>query len=54
MLTLTRRTGETVVLQVEGQEIRVTLSEIKSSNQARLSFDAAPEVSILREEIADT
>lgn len=44
------REGEAVVLLFEGREIRVTLSEIKGS-QARLGFEAPPEVHIVREEL---
>ena len=51
MLILSRRSGETVVLELPtGEQIDVVLLELKGS-QARLGIDAPPEVHIVREEL---
>ena len=51
MLKLSRRIGETVVLELPtGQQIDVVVLEVKGS-QARLAFDAPREVRIVREEL---
>ena len=51
MLKLSRRIGETVVLELPtGEQIDVVLLEVKGS-QARLAFDAPAEVHIVREEL---
>ena len=51
MLKLSRRIGETVVLELPtGEQIDVVLLEVKGS-QARLAFDAPLEVRIVREEL---
>ena len=51
MLKLSRRIGETVVLELPtGEQIDVVLLEVKGS-QARLAFDAPLDVRIVREEL---
>jgi carbon storage regulator CsrA len=51
MLKLSRRIGETVVLELPtGEQTDVVLLEVKGS-QARLVFDAPLEVRMVREEL---
>ena len=51
MLKLSRRVGETVVLELPtGEQTDVVLLEVKGS-QARLVFDAPLEVRMVREEL---
>ncbi|WP_177420280.1 carbon storage regulator [endosymbiont of Lamellibrachia barhami] len=47
MLVLTRRIEEEVILQVGDIEIVASLEDLHG-NQAKLGFDAPPEVKILR------
>jgi carbon storage regulator CsrA len=50
-LVLTRRIGETVVLELpSGEQIDVVLLEAKGS-RGRIGIDAPPEVHIVREEL---
>jgi carbon storage regulator len=51
MLVLTRRLGETLVLELPtGEEIQIAVLELKGS-QARLGIDAPEEVHVVREEL---
>ena len=51
MLILSRRIGETLILELPtGEQIDVVLLEVKGS-QGRLGIDAPPEVHIVREEL---
>lgn len=52
MLTLTRRVGESIVLQVSGKSIEITLHTIQGK-QARLRFLADNDVKIIRKELLD-
>lgn len=53
MLVLTRKVGEEVVLQLNGQVIRVVVVALRDHNGVRLGFDARPEVRIDRKEVFD-
>ena len=51
MLILTRRIGETLIIELPtGETIEVTVLEIKGS-QVRLGIEAPEEVHIIREEL---
>ena len=51
MLILSRRIGETFILELPtGEQIDVVLLEVKGS-RGRLGIDAPPEVHIVREEL---
>jgi carbon storage regulator len=53
MLILSRRIGETFILELPtGEQIDVVLLEVKGS-RGRLGIDAPPEVQIVREELLD-
>ena len=52
MLVLSRRIGEAVIVQVGDIEIVVSLEDLRG-NQAKLGFEAPPEVIILRDEILE-
>jgi carbon storage regulator len=53
MLTLTRRVGETLIIELpDGQEIRVTVTGLNGS-QVRLGTEAPREILVSREEIRD-
>ncbi|RLJ18640.1 carbon storage regulator [bacterium endosymbiont of Escarpia laminata] len=52
MLVLTRKPGEEVILHVGDIESVVSLEDLHS-NQAKLGFEAPPEVKILRAEILE-
>lgn len=50
MLVLSRHAGESITLRTEdGQEIVVTVVEIKGTRRVRLGFDAEKSVSIVRD-----
>ena len=50
-LVLTRRLGETLILELPtGEEIQIAVLELKGS-QARLGIEAPEEVHIIREEL---
>lgn len=54
MLTLTRREGESIILQIQGlAPIEVFVHEIDARGQARLSFDAPRDVEIFRKEVLE-
>ena len=51
MLVLTRRLGETLILELPtGEPIRVTVLGVKG-NQVRLGTEAPPAIDIVREEL---
>ena len=51
MLVLTRRIGETLIIELaDGQEIRVTVTSLNGS-QVRLGTEAPREIDIRREEL---
>ena len=53
MLILTRRPGETLIIELPtGERITVTVLEVKG-NQVRIGTDAPADVSIVREELLD-
>ncbi|MCP5305544.1 MAG: carbon storage regulator [Chromatiaceae bacterium] len=52
MLILTRREGESIILETSDGPIRVTLVEYKSSTDTAVGIEAPSSVKILREEIA--
>jgi carbon storage regulator len=53
MLVLTRRPGETLIIELPtGERISVTVLGIKG-NQVRIGADAPDDVSIVREELLD-
>ena len=54
MLILTRRPGESLVIELPtGKHIKVTVLALKG-NQVRIGTDAPPEVTILREELLES
>jgi carbon storage regulator len=53
MLVLTRRPGESIIIELPtGERITVTVLGIKG-NQVRIGTDAPDDVSIVREELLD-
>jgi len=53
MLILTRRPGETLIIELpNGKQIDVTVLEVKG-NQGRLGTDAADEIAIVRKELLE-
>ena len=53
MLILTRRPGETLIIELPtGERIEVTVLEVKG-NQVRIGTDAPDDISILREELLE-
>jgi carbon storage regulator len=51
MLILTRRPGETLIIELPtGEQIQVKVLEVKG-NQIRISTDAPDDISIVREEL---
>lgn len=52
MLILTRREGETVILETSDGPIEVAITKIDGS-QIRIGFDAPKSVNILRKEVAE-
>lgn len=53
MLILNRRVNETILIKTkDGELVRITVSRIKGKS-VMLSFHAAPETEILREEITE-
>ena len=54
MLILTRRPGETLIIELPtGERIEVTVLEVKG-NQVRIGTAAPGEISIVREELLDS
>ncbi|MFC1772610.1 carbon storage regulator [Pseudomonadota bacterium] len=54
MLVVTRRPGESLVIELPtGEQIKVTILALKG-NQVRIGTDAPPEVTILREELLES
>jgi carbon storage regulator CsrA len=51
VLVLTRLEGESVLL--DGGRIRIMVVAVRKNGTIRLGFDVAPEVDVVREEIAD-
>lgn len=51
MLLLTRRTNESIVITIGGEQAKVTVLGIKG-NQVRIGIHAPPSVTVDREEIA--
>lgn len=51
MLVLTRSEGQSVLL--DGGRIRVMVVAVRRNGQIRLGFDVAPEIDVIREEIAE-
>lgn len=51
MLSLTRRVGETLIINAGGQTIEITVLSI-NGGQVRIGTDAPRDVSIIRKEIA--
>ena len=51
MLSLTRRVGETLIINVGGQKIEITVLGVNGS-QVRIGTEAPRDVSIVRKEIA--
>ncbi len=49
MLNLTRREGESLVI---GEDIKITVTEIKSERQIKIGIDAPEEIPVSREEVA--
>lgn len=53
MLILTRRPGETLIIELpNGKQIDVTVLEVKG-NQVRLGTDAPDDIAIVREELLE-
>ena len=53
MLVLTRRIGESLIIQTStGEEIEVVLLSIKG-NQAQIGTEATSDVTVLREEVLE-
>ena len=54
MLILTRRVGESIVIELPtGETIKVTVLGVKG-NQVRMGTDASDDIKILREELCDS
>jgi carbon storage regulator CsrA len=51
MLVLTRKTGESVVMSVDGKTVATIRVQNFRDRKCCLAFDAAPSVKILREEL---
>lgn len=52
MLVLSRKKDETIILKQENQpDIRITIVRIDNRNKVRVGVEAAPEVTVLREEL---
>jgi carbon storage regulator len=53
MLILTRRPGETLIIETPaGKQIKVTVLEVKG-NQVRIGTDAPDDIAIVREELLE-
>lgn len=53
MLVLTRKIGESIIIQTStGEEIEIVLLSIKG-NQAQIGTEAPSDVTVLREEVLD-
>ena len=53
MLVLTRKIGESLIIQTStGEEIEIVLLSIKG-NQAQIGTEAASDVTVLREEVLE-
>jgi len=53
MLILTRRPGETLIIELPtGEQIQVKVLEVKG-NQVRIGTDAPDDIAIVREELLD-
>ena len=50
MLILTRREGESLIVELDGKPVKVLVQETKG-NQVKIGIDAPKEVQILREEL---
>ena len=50
MLVLSRKRGERIFLNADGEQIELTLVEIRG-DKVRLGFKAGPAVKIMREEV---
>ena len=54
MLILTRRPGETLIIETPaGKQIKVTVLEVKG-NQVRIGTDAPDDIAIVREELLES
>ena len=53
MLTLERKEGETILIQHEGQELRIKVRHA-GNDKIKLDFDGPIDFVILREELNDT
>jgi carbon storage regulator CsrA len=54
MLTLSRKEGESIILNTVDGEIRVAIKSIGSGGQVKLSISAPDSVAILREELVSS
>lgn len=52
MLILTRRVGESLIIEIDGKKVTATVLGVKG-NQVRVGVDAPKDVAVHREEIYD-
>ena len=52
MLTLERKDGEAIIIQHEGQELRINVRRAKG-DKVKLDFDGPTDFVILREELSE-
>lgn len=53
MLVITRKEGESIILNTVDGDVRVAIKSIGSGGQVKLSIDAPGTVEVLREELID-
>jgi carbon storage regulator len=53
MLVLSRHRDESLILFVDGREIRVTIVEVRHDRKVRVGVEAEPDVVIHREEVVE-
>lgn len=52
MLTITRKQGETIVIEIGGEKVEVTVSSFRD-RCVRITIDAPQNISIMRKELLD-
>lgn len=54
MLVVSRKDGESIILNTVDGDVRVTIKALKSGGQVSISIDAPDVVEILREELVNS
>jgi len=51
MLFISRKEGESIILNTPDGDVKITIKSIRSSDQVKIAIDAPDTVEILREEL---